>query len=164
MGLDELRALAFRGTLMAGMLSIAACSEAPKYRLRDGEMYPYGPDKAEVHTLSRLRSDGSGIVHGAVVFIEFRDLDGETCRGVGDVELALVVSGREPQPRRLKLDNTGENIALWNRAVRMYEVPFTIDPPLTADSPTAVRADLKWMCGTKPVVTDSVQLTAATAQ
>jgi hypothetical protein len=98
------------------------------------------------------------------VFIEFRDLDGETCRGVGDVELALVVSGREPQSRRLKLDNTGENIALWNRAVRMYEVPFTIDPPLKADSPTAVRADLKWMCGTKPVVTDSVQLTAATAQ
>jgi hypothetical protein len=164
MALRALFMLALRGTLVAGVLSLAACAGAPQYRLNDGTVYPFGPNKAVVHRLSRLQSEGDGVVRGAVVFIEFRDLDEETCRGVGDLEVALVVSGREPQSKRLNLDSTSENNARWNRALRMYEVLFTIDPPLIGGKLPAVRVDLRWTCGTKPAVMDSAQLDALPAQ
>jgi len=161
---DELCVLAFRGILTAGLLSLGACSGSPKYQLNDGAVYPYGPDNAIVHRLSRLQADGDGMIRGAVVFIEFRDVDGETCRGIGDVEVALLAPEHEPQSKRLNLDSPSENIALWNRAVRMYEVKFQIDPPLKNSSSTAARANLKWTCGKRPAVTDSVRLDALPAQ
>jgi len=146
------------------MLWLAGCSAAPEYRLPDGAVYPYGPERAAVHRLSRLQFDGAGLVTGAVVFIEFCDQDGETCRGIGDVEVVLFVPGREPKSKRLNLDSTNGNNAEWNRAVRMYEVAFTIEPGIKGGETADVRAESRWKRGTKPAVMDSRQLDALPAQ
>jgi len=161
---SNLRDLGAKCALIAALSSISACSPPPKYQLTDGVLYRYGPDAAVVHRLSRLQTDKAGVVTQAVVFIEFRDLEGGVCRGVGDAEVALVVSGRTPQSKRLSLDSSSENSANWNRAVRMYEVAFQIDPPLDANNVPVVRADLKWSCGNRPVIADSLQLDQRSAQ
>ncbi|NBX36707.1 MAG: hypothetical protein EBR10_05735 [Planctomycetes bacterium] len=164
MAKSERSNFAARSAFAAALLSIAACDGAPKYRLPDGTAYPYGPEKAEVHRLSRLQAGADGVSNGAAVFIEFRDVDGETCRGIGEMEVALVVSGRQPQTTLVSLDSRSDNSARWNRAVRMYELHFKIDPPLPVDPPPIVRADLKWTCGTRPAVSDSAHLDAPPAQ
>jgi hypothetical protein len=162
--LDDLTDLGAKCALIAALSSICACSPAPKYRLADGVPYRYGPNTAVLHRLSRLQTDEAGAVTHAIVFIEFRDLEGGVCRGIGDAEVALVVSGRTPQSRRLNLGSASENNASWNRAVRMYEVAFKIDPALDATNRPVFRADLKWSCGNRPVISDSLQLDQRSAQ
>ncbi len=136
----------FRRSLLiaACALQIVGCVNTVQQATLGGIDYPYGPSSLHLHSLSRLELSPESLPSAAFVFVQFDDIDRQTTRATGVLEVAIVLPDRTKIEQSINLNNLGTNDENWDRTVRMYRIDFEFVPPLAEVPESGLPVSVTW--------------------
>lgn len=134
------------------MLTGLGCHGGVGHTSLEGMAYPYAPTSVKIHSLSRLTRDSAGAVDGAELWVEFKDMDGQTSRATGSVTATAVAGSGAPVGRTISLDDATANFEAWDTALRMYRIKLQFDKALDRAPPGGIGAEVVWRTPTLKVV------------
>ncbi|MSR44289.1 MAG: hypothetical protein EXS15_02895 [Phycisphaerales bacterium] len=131
-------------SLVAGALTLAGCGGRVHDTAYGGIDYPYGPASVIIHPLSQLHAGAGTTIASAIVCIEFMDIDQQTTRATGLLEVMVTPPGQPPIERLINLSDLRVNEQSWDRPTRMYQVQFRFEPPLERAPSGGVAVVVSW--------------------
>ena len=130
--------------ITASVTLLTACSPAIQGTAHGGIDYPYGPASFTIHLLSRFDHGTGTQGSGAVVCVEFDDIDQQPTRATGSLEIEISPPGQAKLEKVFDLSDLKTNSNTWNRSTRMYQVSFQFDPILSVAPEGGVPVKVTW--------------------
>ncbi len=108
------------------LLAGGGCSEPKRVGPKQATNWAYAPHTIEVHPLSRFKNPTTPDEETVImVYVEFKDGDGFTCRGIGVLDVSLLgKNGQVLATEIVPLQDENVNFTRFDRITRTYQIRF----------------------------------------